>query len=458
MKEITLFFAIKGIVALLLVFVFSYLYYGRREKYMGLWALAFAVMSISLFLTFTGLIERGSTLILINRVSHFTLLLWGSCEFAGRGSLKTLKYVYLSVGFLILVPWDSFNFMPHLPISVFSDIHSGAARIISAFLIGGSLLSAGGGKYIAGTALLISGVNLAFRPLEGIGNWGWVISVMLDIIVAVGLIIVHFEKVEEELIIHRDNLEELVEARTGELEKAHREALEANELKDKFLSLASHDLRSPIAAISSCLRQLGSEKGYKKIDSNDLEESLVDMKGMADSMIRTIDRLLDVSRVQSGNMRVDKRVTGLSDLADSVIFRLKKGYEEKEVNIVNKLGESHTVTADPDLLERVFHNLLTNALKFTTRGGEVVLSASNRGSGFVIRDNGEGIKNDILPNLFRHGIRTTNIGTEGEKGTGLGLPLCNDIIQAHGGRIEVESVVGGGSSFHVFLAVEKEYQ
>jgi signal transduction histidine kinase len=127
--------------------------------------------------------------------------------------------------------------------------------------------------------------------------------------------------------------------------------------------------------------------------------------------------------------------------------------EEKKIKLVNGIPKGTMLTADPILFLVVLTNLISNALKFCSEGDEIAVEIpENMVNTIAVRDSGPGISEKIVPDLFKHEIKTTTVGTMGELGTGLGLPYFHDIVSAHGGRIWVESKVGEGSTFYVELS------
>lgn len=126
--------------------------------------------------------------------------------------------------------------------------------------------------------------------------------------------------------------------------------------------------------------------------------------------------------------------------------------EQKKIIVRNELPEDVRVLADRALYGQVIGNLLANAIKFSRPGGVMrIYAAGEKASAIIVEDNGVGIPPEIMPDIFRHEVKTSMVGTLGERGTGLGLPFCMDIMKAHGGTIEAESFPGGGSRFTIRL-------
>lgn len=220
----------------------------------------------------------------------------------------------------------------------------------------------------------------------------------------------------------------------------------ATRLKDQFVSLVSHDLKSP----------LGSIRGYMDISLKtpgapaEMYEYIRHARGAADIQLNIIESLLDMSRVQTGILRPEIAVFGLRALVEDKIRKLAFNATNKGITISNEIPEGATLTADQSLMGIVISNLIDNAIKFTLPGGAVSVSLPEERT-IRVRDNGAGVPARMLANLFKHEVRTSGPGTAGERGTGLGLPLSHDIVAAHGGQLTVETEPGRGSAFYVRL-------
>jgi CheY-like chemotaxis protein len=166
-------------------------------------------------------------------------------------------------------------------------------------------------------------------------------------------------------------------------------------------------------------------------------------------MAEMVNRLIEVSKLQSSGMRPSRRLIKAHKLVSKKIKSLQPFAREKGIAMANELPVDMFIAVDPDLFGEVIYNIISNALKFCERGDKITLFFSEEADKSVIavKDTGPGIDGIFLENLFRHEIKTSSTGTAGEQGTGLGLPLCMDIIKAHGGDIKVESVEGDGSTF-----------
>ncbi|MBI5178446.1 MAG: response regulator [Nitrospinae bacterium] len=240
--------------------------------------------------------------------------------------------------------------------------------------------------------------------------------------------------------------------REGEsaLLNSKRKAEEATLLKDKFVSLVSHDLRAPLAAIVSLLRLFESETNGRL--SAEHSVLLKRSRESAEQLAKIVERLLDLSRLSTGNIVPKLRFHDMSLIAGGVVDTLAGAAQMKGIAIENSIPAGARAYADGGLLQQVFMNLVSNAIKFGKNGGKVQLYVPDgKKSSFAVTDDGVGINPRIIGDLFKAEVKTSTTGTAGERGTGLGLPFCSEIMSSHRGEIRVESEPGKGSSFFVTL-------
>ena len=243
---------------------------------------------------------------------------------------------------------------------------------------------------------------------------------------------------------------ELLRERENSLNKAKEDAEKANQLKDKFISLVSHDLRSPFTTIMGFLQLiLEDDKHPLHQTHRELMETVMKKGG---DLMEMIQGLLEVSRFKTGKVEPklafeDGYILSIEALAGVEPLARKKG-----VRLVNEVPAHTRFFVDLRLMVQVVQNLLTNAIKFSREGDTITLFVPpGEKSAIAVKDTGTGIEAKRLPKLFQYEEQTSTTGTAGEKGTGLGLPLSRDIMQAHGGSLEVESTQGQGSTFFVKL-------
>lgn len=230
---------------------------------------------------------------------------------------------------------------------------------------------------------------------------------------------------------------------------------ELNASKDKFFSIIAHDLKSPFNAIlgfSDLLTEKTKEKDYE-----DIEELAALIQTSAERTMNLLTSLLDWARSQTGKVKFKPEMIPVSEVINEVVDSLKDVADHKSIEInVDILGDD-MVYADEAMAGTVVRNLLSNAIKFTNVGGKIKLSAEqdNGMSLFKVKDTGVGIEKEDLEKLFRIDESYTLPGTLNEKGTGLGLLICKEFIEKHGGHIWAESEFGKGSTFCFTLPKKK---
>jgi signal transduction histidine kinase len=230
--------------------------------------------------------------------------------------------------------------------------------------------------------------------------------------------------------------------------RSNRKLEELNETKDKLFSIIGHDLKGPLnslTAFSSLLIHHAETltKEEIKMLSGDVDKSLKNLFAL-------LENLLEWARSQTGNIDFKASAFDMSAMLKENQELLTPLAQKKNITIVNDSEENLSVTAHRHSINTVVRNLISNAIKFTPVGGEVVLSTSrvNKHIQIMVADNGVGMGKESMKRLFKLGTKVSTLGTSQEKGTGLGLILCKDFVEKNGGTIGVESVEGKGSKFY----------
>jgi signal transduction histidine kinase len=223
----------------------------------------------------------------------------------------------------------------------------------------------------------------------------------------------------------------------------------ANVTKDKFFSIIAHDLKGPLGNFYALSKMFVNR--FEKFTSDEIKEMVEQLHTSSSQSYKLLENLLDWSRLQLGKMEHEPETVSITELVEENIELLKSQANDKDITLVNSTDSAGRVLSDRNMLATVIRNLISNAIKFTNRGGEIVLTSSadeTQGAIIVsVTDTGVGMSEEILASIFDIGAYHTTLGTEKEKGTGLGLPLCKEFIEKNDGRIWVESELGHGCRF-----------
>jgi PAS domain S-box-containing protein len=248
------------------------------------------------------------------------------------------------------------------------------------------------------------------------------------------------------------------EERAGLLTREHQartEAEAANRLKDEFLATVSHELRTPLTAVLgwACVLRMG------RFGESSFEKALEAIERNAKSQSQLIDDLLDVSRIVAGKLRLKIQAVDLGAVIESALDSIRPAAEAKEIVITTSLKSlQRTLSADPDRLQQIIWNILSNAVKFTPRQGRVHIQVEPHEEEvrIVVSDNGPGITREFLPHVFERFRQADGSFTRAHGGLGLGLAIARHLAELHGGTIEASSDLEiGGSIFTVKLPLQQ---
>lgn len=245
--------------------------------------------------------------------------------------------------------------------------------------------------------------------------------------------------------------------RHAETEKAH-QLTELNANKDKFFSIVAHDLRGPFQPLLNWAFIL-SQKGAVT-EPQRVQEIGQNLYRAAKDFARLLENLLEWARLQQGRIRCARTILNLHKIIADNINLLAEMAANKDLHLITDINPTLHGMADADMVSAILRNLLSNACKFTPRGGRIMVSARRHepppepasdlsAPTFIeiaITDSGVGIAPADLQKLFRIDVHHTTLGIDGEQGAGLGLTLCQDMVERNGGQIWIESTVGQGTT------------
>jgi len=223
---------------------------------------------------------------------------------------------------------------------------------------------------------------------------------------------------------------------------------ELNATKDRFFSIIAHDLRSPfntMMVISDVLRE-----DLENDASENIHEYTEILTQSIKNTYRLLTQLLDWANLQLNETKFNPEEIDAHRCAVENLQLAKPTAQNKQITVINSIPEGTKITADSNMFCSISRNLISNAIKFTPVGGRIELSVRKENHEYVfsVADNGVGIDKDSLEKLFKIEESFSTIGTGNEEGTGLGLILCKELVEKHGGRIWVESKIGKGTRFH----------
>jgi signal transduction histidine kinase len=248
----------------------------------------------------------------------------------------------------------------------------------------------------------------------------------------------------------RIKINKLLLEHQDEIKKRSQELEQLNQVKDKFFSIISHDLRSPINALSGILELMAKDQ----ITPDEFLALNKELRLQFGHTKTLINNLLDWTLLQMDKLKIQVEKIDLHVLADNNI-KLLSSLHYKEIKITNEVAPLSFALGDSNMINLVLRNLLTNAIKFSEAGDLIEVAAKLDGENYIVsvKDNGVGISPEVQKILFEKTSGYSTRGTANEKGTGLGLILCKEFVERNGGRIWLESELGKGSTF--FFTIKK---
>jgi len=252
---------------------------------------------------------------------------------------------------------------------------------------------------------------------------------------------------EEKLEAQTDDLISL----TGDLERSRLKSEQLNKQKDKFFSIIAHDLIGPFNSLLGYTSMLSNQMDM--IDKVKVAEAAVSINRSAENLFKLLENLLEWSRLQMGRVEFEPEIIDLGKIIDENLDLFSPLAEQKNISLGSESSSGCKAFADPHMVDAIIRNLINNALKFTSENGSIsiVVECSEKWTQISCVDTGVGMSPGKIDRLFRLEEKVSTVGTGGETGTGLGLQLCKEFAETQGGKIEVESTEGKGSTFHVTL-------
>ncbi len=278
-----------------------------------------------------------------------------------------------------------------------------------------------------------------------------ILVISLPLILLLTLLSLRNYYIKKKLIKSNNELKIL----NGNILNQKEELDKSNNTKDKFFSIISHDLRNPLSGFMLLLKYINDE--FENITIEEIKDFVKALKESSESLYLLLENLLEWSKIQRGTLSAQPIQCNLLDLVKMSINSIENNAKAKDITIINNLEDETLIFADTNMIFTILRNILTNAIKFTNRGGtiEIHLNRNINMASLSITDSGIGMNEQTLSKLFKLGEKIGIEGTEGEPSTGLGLILCNEFIKMNNGKIEVTSKLGKGSTFTVYIPLSK---
>lgn len=235
------------------------------------------------------------------------------------------------------------------------------------------------------------------------------------------------------------------------LVKATKELAEANNTKDKFFSIIAHDLKNPLSAFKNLAEVLSSD--YKEMGEEELEQYLSLLNDSSSNLYSLLENLLVWARTQTGSLKANIAKFNIFDVVADIFDIVNNSALDKKISINYNFDNSLEVFADENMISTVIRNLVTNAIKFTHFEGKIDILAEKIDNKvrIKIKDSGVGMSEEDISKLFVAGGTKSKLGTNKEKGTGLGLVICSEFVQLNNSKLNVKSELNVGTEFYFDL-------
>lgn len=264
----------------------------------------------------------------------------------------------------------------------------------------------------------------------------------------------NYSILEKEIIGLLEEFNQKVTERTQTIEKQNVELKELNTTKDKFFSIIAHDLKGPFISVYEFSSKLNSN--FNTLTDEKKIKFISNIETISYQTFKLLENLLDWARIQSGHIQMNKKTYDLSEVLMEVLDISETMASLKNIHITHSIPKNTAVNLDKEISKTIIRNLVSNAIKFTPTDGIIKVSSQtiNSFTEIIIEDSGIGIPSEKIEKLFKIEENTTTKGTNAEKGTGLGLVLCKELVEKQGGSISVTSKINEGTKVSFTIPME----
>ena len=237
-----------------------------------------------------------------------------------------------------------------------------------------------------------------------------------------------------------------------EIKRKNKELQLVNAEKDKFFSIIAHDLRTPFNSFLGLTQLMADQLPAMTLEQT--QKIAVSLRKTATNLYGLLENLLQWSRMKGGITNFEPEPILVKPKISGSLGLYLEANKSKKIDISYNMSEDLTVLADGNMFECIIRNLVSNAIKFTPQEGTITITAKSLDDKWVeasVKDSGIGMNQEMMENLFREDINTSRKGTNSEPSTGLGLIICKEFVEKHGGKLWVDSEEGKGSTFYFTL-------
>ncbi|MCF8260987.1 MAG: PAS domain-containing sensor histidine kinase [Melioribacteraceae bacterium] len=231
---------------------------------------------------------------------------------------------------------------------------------------------------------------------------------------------------------------------------------ELNSSKDKYFSIIAHDLKNPFVSLLGFINIL--KEDFLEMSDEEKLEIIGELEKVASNSHQLLENLLTWSRSQLGRIDVNPITFYLKPLVEKTVDLVSSNASQKQIEVKSQINDNVRLFGDDEMIQTVLRNLLSNAIKFSPRGNKVIIGGEKKDNKYEIfvKDTGIGMSQETIDNIFKVDKSVSTLGTDDEKGTGLGLVLCEEFVHKNNGTIRIESVEGEGSTFYFTLPFDKD--